>query len=189
MKIIVGLGNPGNKYKNTRHNIGFKLIDLLSKKINAESFKNFKDCADISKTVYLGEDIILVKPTTFMNNSGLCVRKVLDFYKEKTENILILVDDYNLDIGNIRFRKSGSSGGHNGLKSIMEFLGTEEFPRLRLGIGKPEHKGLSDFVLSSFTPSETKHIELMLDSASDACLLWIESGALKVMNMYNKKQI
>jgi peptidyl-tRNA hydrolase, PTH1 family len=189
MKIIIGLGNTGNKYKNTRHNIGFSLIDLLSKKLDSESFKKFKDCSEISKTKYLDEDIILVKPTTFMNNSGLCVRKILDFYKEKIENILILVDDYNLDVGNIRFRKNGSSGGHNGLKSIIECLGTEEFQRLRLGIGKPEHKTLSDFVLSSFTPSETKNINGMLTSALDACLVWVEFGADKVMNMYNKKQL
>ena len=173
MKLVVGLGNIGEKYKNTRHNIGFDVIDQL-----ANCTENFHSLALIQKE----HDIIYAKPTTFMNNSGQAVRKIMDYYKILPIDILIVHDDCQLDLGNLRLRETGSSGGHNGLKSIIAHLGTQDFARLKIGIGRCEQADLANFVLSTF-----KKPEDLLLRASDAVKLWISGGSEKVMQTFNKK--
>ena len=188
MKLIIGLGNPGNEYKNTRHNIGFEVIDQLSKRLDI-SFANFKNIAYIAKAVCDTTNVILVKPLTYMNKSGIAVLKLKQYYKINIKDILIIVDDYNLDLGNIRFKTKGSSGGHNGLQSIINSLGDQEFARLRIGIGKPCHKNLSDFVLSKFKPNERIIISDMINNACDAVDIWLNQGSDIVMQKCNKKNI
>lgn len=165
MKIIVGLGNIGEKYENTRHNVGFMLIDefikeikkISEKEISLEETPKFK--AEICKTSYENEYVLLVKPTTFMNLSGEAVSKILNFYKTPPENLLVIYDDIDLPLGKIRVRDKGSAGTHNGIKSVIQQLGTENFTRIRIGIesrglSSPKQQDISDFVLSKFKKEE-----------------------------------
>jgi len=184
--IIAGLGNPGKKYETSRHNSGFMFIDLLEDKYNLKvnkiKFKAVTDIADID-----GHKCLVMKPQTFMNNSGESIREAAGFYKIPPENIIVVFDDISLDCGKLRIRRKGTDGGHNGIKSIIYHLNSDEFPRIKLGVGQKPHPDfdLADWVLSSFSKDE---LALMRDSASkavDAVELMVNGETDKAMNKYN----
>ena len=190
MYIIAGLGNPSKEYKNTRHNIGFDVIDVIADK-NKIDVSTIKHKALIGKGMIGSEKVILVKPQTYMNLSGESLIDVCQYYKIDVESELIVIyDDIALDVGAIRVRKNGSAGGHNGMKSIIQHLSTENFMRIRMGVGeKPKGYDLADYVLGHFTGQER---ELMAKGAIDAVNaveIILSEGIDKAMNMYNRKKI
>ncbi len=188
MHIIIGLGNPTDKYQATRHNIGWDAITRLSDdyRISMDFTKHKALCG---KGFIEGEKVILAKPLTYMNLSGESVRELVDFYKVSPEEIIVIYDDISLEVGQLRIRKKGSAGGHNGIKSIISHLGTEEFPRIKVGVGdKPRDWDLADYVLSRFQTQEQPIIREALQDSSDACKLIITSGIDAAMNQYNKKK-
>lgn len=188
MYIIVGLGNPGRQYKGTRHNIGFQVIDEIASKHHIDVTEK-KHKALVGKGMIQGEKVILVKPQTFMNLSGESVRSVIDYYKidEMTELILIL-DDVSLPPGQLRIRKKGSAGGHNGLKNIILHLNHDVFMRIRIGIGeKPSGYDLADFVLGHFAKEEEELVMQSIKDASEAVEVLLTDGPDKAMNRFNKK--
>lgn len=185
MPIIIGLGNPGNKYAGTRHNIGFELIDKLAKSLSIR-LGTGKGPYQEGSGQHAGQKLILVKPTTYMNNSGDAVQQVISWYKEDIANCLICYDDLDLEVGTIRLRPGGSAGGHNGIKDIIQKLGTNAFPRLRIGVGNDFPKGQQvRHVLSPFTAEERDIIEPTLEKAADASLCFIREGIEQAMNKYN----
>lgn len=191
MKLIIGLGNPGLEYKWTRHNVGFEAIDKLAYDFNINVNKS-KYKAIYGEGIIHNEKVILIKPLTYMNLSGECVRDFLAFYKDLSlEDIIVICDDINLPIGTIRIRKKGSDGGQNGLKNIIYHLNSDEFPRVRIGIGqKPEHYTLANFVLSKFNKDEEIDIIKGITSATNALELFIKdknNGLSNAMNLFNKK--
>ncbi|MFH1846551.1 MAG: aminoacyl-tRNA hydrolase [Candidatus Omnitrophota bacterium] len=186
MKIIVGLGNPGLRYKNTRHNAGFLAIERLAQKLNIRlKKKGFQGKYGIG--CFLKEEIMLFEPLTYMNLSGEAVKGVSSSKGIRLENeLLVITDDFNLDFGIIRLRKQGSAGGHNGLKSIIGHLG-KDFARLRIGIGEaPEQGDVSSYVLSRFSRKEKAELDIVLDEAIECVVTWISSGSQKAMSKYNK---
>ena len=188
MKLLVGLGNLGEKYENTRHNVGFEVIDKIAEEMDVKlKFSNFENCGFLMKGNICGQPVLLLKPSQFMNNSGIVVRKVKDYYKIKQEDILIIVDDCSLDLGNIRLRVNGTSAGHNGLKSIISYLGSQDFARLKIGIGNDKEADLADFVLGKFSKAEKTVVENVLNTAADAVCVWVKDGNEKVMQKFNKK--
>ena len=185
MYIIAGLGNPDKKYEGTRHNAGFEAVDKLADKLGVKiSEKKFKG---LCQTVSLnGDKYLLLKPLTYMNNSGESIRAAADFYKIAPENIIILYDDINFECGRMRIRGSGSAGGHNGMKSIIQHLGTQDFARVRVGIGnKPPKMDLADYVLGHFSRDEEKVIQDAAKEAALAVTVMIESGVDAAMNRFN----
>jgi PTH1 family peptidyl-tRNA hydrolase len=188
MRIIIGLGNPTDKYQATRHNIGWDAITRISDDYRIPL--NQKKHKAICGSGYIeGEKVILAKPMTYMNLSGESVRELVDFYKVSSEDIIVIYDDVCLDVGQLRIRKKGSAGGHNGIKSIINHLGTEEFPRIKVGVGeKPKDWDLADYVLSRFTDEEEVAIRAALKDVSDACSIIIREGMDTAMNKHNKKK-
>ncbi|UCH12523.1 MAG: aminoacyl-tRNA hydrolase [Candidatus Omnitrophota bacterium] len=186
MKLIAGLGNPGKKYVNTRHNIGFRVTDKLVYKYNAGFKKKLFKKAKEANLEISGERILILQPTTYVNLSGSCIWHFYKRLKLDLKDLLIICDDINLPIGKIRIRSSGSAGGHNGLASIISWLGTEEFPRLRIGIktGEPIEE-FSEYVLSEFSKSQQQIIEQVIENAILACESWIKDGVEVTMNRYN----
>jgi len=174
-KIILGIGNPGEKYKDTRHNLGFNIVEDLAKYFKV-SFEAGRFYSLNAQTHIAKQKILLVKPLTYVNRSGICAQTILQWYKLSPSSFLIVVDDIALPLGKIRLRKKGSSGGHNGLKSIIASFDTEEIPRLRIGIGKPQND-LSSFVLSPFTEDEQTTVEKAIIEARESVLAWIQEGA------------
>lgn len=189
MYIIVGLGNPDKKYQGTRHNVGFDVIDTIAEKYNI-AVDTKKHLAYIGKGVIEGQKVVLVKPQTYMNLSGESVRSVVDFYKvDPEQEVLIIFDDVSLDVGQLRIRKKGSAGGHNGIKSIISHLGTSAFPRIKVGVGeKPKGYDLADYVLGKFSKSEQEIMQEGYKQAADAAALIIQNDIEKAMNEYNKKK-
>jgi len=189
MKLIVGLGNPGSGYALTRHNIGFIILDYLSEFLKCE-FKAGKGEFYAARSKYKGDDIVLVKPTTYMNNSGIAVQEVLEMYPDTGMNdVLIVYDDFQLKLGTIRIRERGSDGGHNGISSIMYHLNSMDIPRMRVGTGRGEvmkKDEYVDFVLSNFTEEEFGKIETLLPTYRDCILSFIKEPFKNVMNAYNK---
>ena len=187
MKLIVGLGNPGKKYENTRHNMGFMVIDRFSdiSKIDVD-----KDVFNglLGKGKVFNEDILLFKPTTYMNLSGTAVTQVLHYFKVDIDDLLVICDDMALVPGKIRLRNKGSSGGQKGLQNIIEQLGTEEFKRIRIGIGEPEFDSI-DYVLSKPTSDEYPLIDGAIDNAVGAIKMFIQQGFDKAMSEYNGKEV
>ena len=188
MKAIFGLGNPTRYYYNTRHNLGYIVVDLCVKEKNIKFKNKINLSAKIADTLIKNEKVIFVKPKTFMNNSGLCIEKVLAYYKISNKDILIICDDLNLDFGTIRFKENGSSGGHNGLESIIEVIG-EEFNRLRIGISKPKDIDFKDYVLSEFSLEEKEKLPIVLKITKEAIFDWIRYGIKYVMTNYNNKNL
>lgn len=188
MRIIIGLGNPTDKYQATRHNIGWDAITRISDDYRIAL--NQKRHRAICGTGFIeGEKVILVQPLTYMNLSGESVRELVDFYKVDTEDIIVIYDDVSLDVGQLRLRKKGSAGGHNGIKSIISHLGTDAFPRIKVGVGeKPRDWDLADYVLSRFKGEEQDLIREALKDTSDACRMIITAGMDAAMNQYNKKK-
>lgn len=189
MYIIVGLGNPKKEYDNTRHNIGFDVIDALAEKNNI-SINEKKHKALIGKGMIAGQKVVLAKPQTYMNLSGESVRELTDYYKIDAESELIVIsDDISLDVGGIRIRKKGSSGGHNGLKNIILHLGNEKFLRIRMGVGeKPQNYDLADYVLGHFKKEERIRMDEGIENACMAVEMMINDDTDGAMNLYNKRK-
>lgn len=188
MYIIVGLGNPGKQYENTRHNIGFDVIDKLAEEENAAVLEK-KHKAVIGKGYVAGQKCILAKPQTFMNLSGESVRELLDYYKvDETTQLIVISDDISLDVGQLRIRKKGSAGGHNGLKNIIAHLGHDSFIRIKMGVGeKPKGYDLADYVLGHFPAGERKLMNEAAARAVEAIRMIITQDADAAMNAYNRK--
>ena len=190
MKLIVGLGNPGKEYNNTRHNIGFQFIDgYLENKSVTDSWSN-KFNGLYLQTFLNGEKVIFLKPQSYMNLSGESIRSVIDFYKadEKSE-LIVISDDISLDVGQIRIRKRGSAGGHNGLKNIILHLGSENFIRIRMGVSdKPQGYDLKDYVLGHFTDGEKKLLAETCEKAAEAVRMILRGDVEAAMNRYNTKK-
>ena len=184
--LIVGLGNPGNEYAHTRHNCGFRAIDILAEKLGCKIDK-LKFQGLYAQTTYNGRKLMLLKPQTFMNLSGRSVLQLSAYFNIPPERIIIMFDDISLQPGRLRVRADGSAGGHNGIKSIISELGSQDFPRVKIGVGaKPSpDTDLADWVLSGFTASEEKALADALKNAGDAALSIIERGVQKTANLYN----
>jgi peptidyl-tRNA hydrolase, PTH1 family len=182
VKAIVGLGNPGTEYKGTRHNVGFDVVDDLARRWKAKLTK-WKSVAD--RSVVKDHDVVLVKPRTYMNDSGRAIGAVMTFYKIRPQDVLVIADEVQLPLGKLRIRRSGSAGGHNGLKSVIEHMG-QDFPRLRIGVdrGHPDWD-LSDRVLSRFPPNEQPIVHLAVIRAADAVETFLSDGLQVAMNRFN----
>ncbi len=187
MYIIAGLGNPGGKYEKTKHNMGFQVIDLLADKYHIEMNQK-KHKAICGTGVIEGVKVLLLKPQTFMNLSGESIREAVDFYKIDPETELIVIyDDISLAPGHLRIRKKGSAGGHNGIKNIIQHLGTQVFPRIRVGVGeKPEGWDLADYVLSGFSKEDEVLVKESWDRAVEAAAVMLTDGPEKAMNDFNR---
>jgi PTH1 family peptidyl-tRNA hydrolase len=184
MKVVVGLGNPGGRYAGTRHNVGFAVVDALAEGPSAGRFQT-RFQADVAELVGGGSKVLLVKPQTYMNLSGQCVRQIVDFYQLPLEDLLVVCDDFNLPLGRLRFRARGTHGGHNGLRDIQNHLGTTAYARMRIGVGAPEEGEAVDYVLGRFRPSERPLIEEALQKAVQGVAAWWEKGIEFCMNQYN----
>jgi PTH1 family peptidyl-tRNA hydrolase len=185
VKLIAGLGNPGSEFEHTRHNIGFEVINALSQ-ANGLPLDKLKFNAQFGKGKIEGEDVLLVKPLTYMNLSGEALSPIMNFYQIPIEDILVVYDDLDLPIGKIRLREKGSAGGHNGMKSIIQHLGSQEFKRIRVGIGRPiGREKVIDYVLKRFNKEDQPTVDAAIDHARKACEEWLKSPFLKVMNTYN----
>lgn len=183
MKVVVGLGNPGSRYEGTRHNVGFAVLDLLAQSPHAGGFRG-QFQAQVAELREDADKILLVKPATFMNLSGQCVRQVMDFYQLPQEALLVVCDDVNLPLGKVRVRARGSHGGHNGLRDIQTHLGTTEYARLRIGVGGPR-ADLINHVLGRFSPSEQAVMADAIPLAAQAVMVWVARGIEACMNQYN----
>lgn len=184
--LLVCLGNPGDKYENTRHNVGFMVADEVAERqrapIQKVKFKALTNVLTIS-----GEKVLVMKPTTYMNLSGEAVRQAVDFYKVAPDHVLVISDDTSLAVGRLRIRKGGSAGGHNGLKSIIQHLGSDQFPRVKVGVGEKPHPDydLADWVLGKFVGEDKKTIDAAVKRAADAVECIIADGCDKAMNRFN----
>ncbi|EJR58864.1 peptidyl-tRNA hydrolase [Bacillus cereus VD115] len=185
MKLIVGLGNPGREYELTRHNIGFMAIDELAKRwsisLNEQKFKGVFGAGFVN-----GEKVILLKPLTYMNLSGESIRPLMDYYKIDVDDFVVMYDDLDIPVGKLRLRMKGSAGGHNGVKSTISHLGTQEFQRIRMGIDRPKNgMKVVDYVLGRFTSEEIPDVNHSIEKAADACEGWLNKPFLQIMNTFN----
>ena len=185
MYLIIGLGNPETEYSKTRHNMGFNTINKIAKQYNLEISKTkFQGLYEVA--VIEGQKVIVVKPQTYMNLSGNCVKEFADFYKIQKEKILVIYDDMDIEPGKIKIRKKGSSGGHNGMKSIIQMLGTEEFSRIRIGIGRPKHNGDEiNYVIGSIPEDKIHVLEEGVEKAKEAVIEILKNGIDSAMNKLN----
>lgn len=184
MKLIVGLGNPGNEYSNTRHNVGFSVVDDICKKLNVNLTEN-----KFNGVFYKNKDFILAKPMTFMNNSGLFVHQIKNFYNIEISDIFVIYDDLDTELGQAKIKTKGSAGGHNGMNSIIKQLGTDEINRMKIGIGRPkDNRNIAKYVLEKFSNYEQKIIDLVIDKAAQATTNVIYNGVRIVVNSFNKKE-
>ena len=185
MYIIAGLGNPGKKYENTRHNMGFLAVDLLAEKYDIRIDK-IKFKALVGEGRIAGQKVLLVKPQTFMNLSGQSIVEIMNFYKEDVENLIVIYDDISLEPGKIRIRKKGSAGGHNGIKNIIAQLGTQNFQRIKVGVGeKPKGWDLADYVLGHFSKEDRGLVDDALKRAAGAVELMVQGEVDQAMNQFN----
>ncbi len=187
MKIIVGLGNPGQRYEMTRHNVGFRLVEKLARKLGADFRNSSSMQCDYARLKAIGHDIVIVKPLTYMNLSGQSVQKVLHWYKAAPQDLLVVHDDVSLPLGRLRFQKGGGAGGQHGVESIIECLsGNKGFDRLKLGVG-PDPGGATrgDYVLSTFPPGQAEIIEKIYEQASPALEHWLQTDIDKTANKFN----
>ncbi|SKC91194.1 aminoacyl-tRNA hydrolase [Maledivibacter halophilus] len=185
MYLVVGLGNPGKKYAQTRHNVGFEVIDYLAYRNNIE-IKKIKHKALVGEGRIQGEKVMLVKPQTFMNLSGQSVLEILEYYKVDLNKLIVIYDDIDIDLGKIRIRKKGSGGTHNGMRNIIYLLQKDDFPRVRIGIGRPAHGDLVSYVIGKFQEDEKEDIILSIRLAAEALESIVGEGIDKAMNKYNK---
>ena len=185
-RLIVGLGNPGEEYARTRHNVGFRAAELLAQGCGVK-IDRFKFRAFSRQTTLAGQKVLLVEPQTYMNNSGEAVWMLSDFYKIPPQRILVLSDDVSLPVGRVRVRGEGSAGGHNGLKSIIQHLGSESFPRVKIGVGQKPHPDydLADWVLSAFTADEEKLLAPAVERAAAAAIEIVQNGVKSAANKFN----
>lgn len=186
MKLIVGLGNPGKKYEKTLHNAGFLAVDALLSKYNLTLDKEMFH-GQYVKTKIRGEEVIVVKPQTFMNLSGECIGKMCRYFKIEPEDVFVMYDDMEIRFGQLRIRGNGSSGGHNGIKSLIQHLGTQTFPRIKIGVGRPKsEKSVISHVLAQFSAEQEKHLPIILEATVGAVEYFIDEDMKTAMNMYNK---
>lgn len=185
MKVVTGLGNPGKKYDNTPHNIGFAIVDLLAQKLSLgwKTHVNFRVSA--AKASWKGTQFLLVKPQTFMNLSGAGIAPLMRYFRCEPKDLTVVVDDVELPLGRLRIRAKGGAGGHNGLTSIIDSLGTQEFARLRVGVGRETRGGLIKHVLSRFASDQEEIVQSAVRTASEAVLCLIENDLIESMNRYN----
>jgi peptidyl-tRNA hydrolase, PTH1 family len=185
MKVLAGLGNPGKKYTGTRHNVGFEVVAELAYRHKADRAKS-KFEAEVTEILIGSERLLLATPQTYMNASGRSVRQILDFYQIVPVDLLVVCDDINLRLGQLRMRKSGSSGGQKGLENVIQHLGTPGVPRLRLGVGQPEAgRDSADYVLERFHKSEVATVDTAVRLAADAAEVWVIEGIERAMNRFN----
>jgi len=184
VKLIVGLGNPGEEYKNTRHNVGFMVVEELARQLKVSKQK-YAYNGVVTQAQFHGEPLLIAKPFTFMNLSGKSVRQMMTAYRLTLPQLMVVVDDLDLEPGVIRLRGKGGSGGHKGLQSIIDSLGTQDFARLRVGIGRPNGEDVIDWVLTRFDASELDIMQPACKRAAEALKLWAISGIEKAMNQYN----
>jgi len=186
--LIVGLGNPGKEYELTRHNFGFCVVDQIAAKENIKFVRSSRYQGFLGQGTIAGKKVLILKPTTYMNNSGVAVKNLALQKEIALENILVICDDFHLEFGQIRLKSKGSDGGHNGLASIIDHLKTKDFARLRLGIGEPKgHREVSDFVLSSFSRGELKQIEKIIEKGADCCIAFLTVKLNQAMSLFNTK--
>lgn len=184
-RIIVGLGNPGRQYADTRHNVGFHVIERLADK-HGLKFTRMMNRGLVALGDVAGVKVALVKPQTFMNDSGTCVGPIAKFYKTEPQHVLVIYDDLDIPVSSLRLRRGGGSGGHNGMKSIIKHVGSEDFPRLRVGIGRPPGRMQPmDFVLTPFSRDEWDLVHIALDNAVDGIKRWLNEGIDRAMNVVN----
>ncbi|HXT71212.1 MAG TPA: aminoacyl-tRNA hydrolase [Vicinamibacterales bacterium] len=189
MKLVAGLGNPGKQYRGTRHNVGFDVVDLLATEHRLEYLAAPVDAVFARWRRADGDDVLVMKPLTFMNLSGGAVAGLARYYRIETPDLLIVCDDVNLPLGRLRVRATGTEGGHNGLRSVAEVLGTIDYPRLRIGVGRGDvRRELGDHVLARFEPEEQPGIEAAIARAADAVETWIADGVAKTMNVFNRAE-
>jgi PTH1 family peptidyl-tRNA hydrolase len=187
MKLVVGLGNPGKKYQGTRHNVGFEVLAELANRFSA-SQPSLKYDSEIAEIMIGSEKVMLLAPQTYMNESGRAVRKCFDFYQPELTDVTVLCDDMNLELGRLRWRSKGSAGGQKGLDDIIRHLGNDEFPRLRIGIGRPPGQmNPADFVLGRFTSRERSTMDQVVMAAADSIECWISEGVGSCMNRFNSQ--
>lgn len=186
MKIIAGLGNPGRRYQNTPHNVGFNVADLLAERWGVKFSPRRREQAEVVEAARDGEKVLLIKPLTYMNLSGHAIRELIANQPVTPADVLVVLDEANLDIGRLRIREEGTAGGHNGLKSVIECLGTQEVPRLRIGV-KPNRPidAMIDLVLGSLRPDERERVANMIEVAADAAEFWIREGTEATANKFN----
>jgi len=185
MHLIVGLGNPGPEYAETRHNVGWRVAERLAERVGAQRWRERFE-ALLIQTRLAGRPVVLARPLTYMNESGRAVRRLVEFWKVEADRILVVVDDLALDLGRLRLRPGGSAGGHKGLASVAEHLGHEAYPRLRVGIGPlPDGWDGADFVLGRFTETERPVVERAVQRAADAAEVWLAEGIETAMNRFN----
>lgn len=188
MYLIAGLGNPTKEYDKTRHNVGFSVIDVLADRYRIDISEK-KHKALCGRGVIEGQKVLLLKPQTFMNLSGESIRAAADYYKIEPEEMIVIYDDISLDPGQLRIRLKGSAGGHNGIKNIIANLGTQDFPRIKVGVGaKPPRMDLADYVLSRFGAGEQKLMEEAFGGAAEAAVMMMTDGAERAMNHFNAKK-
>ncbi|MBO6158756.1 MAG: aminoacyl-tRNA hydrolase [Firmicutes bacterium] len=188
MYLIAGLGNPDLKYAATRHNVGFEAAARL-RDMKSFSTEHLKFHAMCSQGIIGSEKVLLIRPMTYMNLSGRAVREAMDFYKIEPDHLIVVYDDVDLPFGALRVRSKGSAGGHNGMKNIIQEIGSDAFARVRIGVGaKPDGWDLADYVLSHFTKEEIEIIRPVIESAAEACCLIVTDGAGKAMNVYNTRK-
>ncbi len=186
-RVLIGLGNPGEEYEDSRHNVGFRVADLLAERCRL-SFDVFKNSAVQGQGSWRGRRVVVAKPTTFMNRSGQAVKALIRQHRVTPGEILVIVDDIHLPLGDVRLRASGGSGGHNGIQDIMDRLGSGDFPRLRIGIGREFSRGSqSDYVLAAFDPSEAPVVVDATERAADAALAFLTDGVETAMSRYNRR--
>jgi PTH1 family peptidyl-tRNA hydrolase len=187
MKLIAGLGNPGTNYRETRHNVGFEVADLLARRRGVE-FESAPGEALMARLRTVGDGVLIVKPLTFMNLSGHAVAELIRYYRIALPDVLIVVDDVNLSLGRLRIRARGSDGGHNGLRSVAGQLGTDDYARLRIGVGRGDgRRDLADHVLARFEPDEREIVRAAVDRAADAVEMFVTVDIGTVMNAYNRE--
>lgn len=185
MKCIVGLGNPGRKYRKSKHNIGFMVVEELTSRFNTKLLKT-KFNARVAVESIAGEKVMLIQPQTYMNLSGEAIRPLLDYYNASTDDLLVIYDDLDLPTGKIRLRQKGGHGGHNGIRSTIDHLGTKEFKRVRIGVGRPSvSMPVVDYVLEAFTKEQKEDVAAGIERAAEACEAWIDKPFAEVMNDFN----
>ena len=188
-RLVVGLGNPGKKYERTRHNLGFLIVARIAKRNKLKFSRSLTLNAYVARGVVRGKNFYLLLPVTYMNHSGSAVKRIVRKKKIALENILIVNDDLNLPFGQLRLRSKGSDGGHNGLASVIQELATQDFSRLRVGIGAPARgEDPAEFVLSEFDAGEKKQLDRIVEEASQGCEIWLQEGTMKTMNQFNRRK-